>query len=242
MKTPTLVARLLAVAVLVAPPALLGSLNEETIKQLGLTRFVEPLFPECILYDGLAAGHVALAVSRNPQGEPVDILVLEATHPKMAEAAVEAVRNWRFAPSNNPADLVTRTLRLSFRMQGIVVFPFGKDMHRAAEEDYRDRPVTEPVAVPSLQALPQSPKALVQPMPAYPLALLPRKVAGTAVVRFYVDEDGRVRLPEVIQATEPEFAEAALAAVKQWRYEPPQLGGRRVIACDNWNFKFAANN
>ena len=61
-------------------------------------------------------------------------------------------------------------------------------------------------------------------------------------MRFYVDEDGRVRLPEVIQATEPEFAEAALAAVKQWRYEPPQLGGRRVIACDNWNFKFAANN
>jgi hypothetical protein len=33
-----------------------------------------------------------------------------------------------------------------------------------------------------------------------------------------------------------------LAAVAQWRYEPPQAGGRRIVATDLWTFKFAANN
>ena len=45
-----------------------------------------------------------------------------------------------------------------------------------------------------------------------------------------------------IEASTPEFGEAALAAVAQWRYEPPQQGGRTIVASDNWAFQFKANN
>lgn len=242
MKTPTMLAQLCAFAVLAAPLALSGADNAGLAAQLGLTRFVEPEFPDAARLDGFATGHVTVAVSHNARGEPIDILVLVATHPKMAEAAVNAVREWRFTPGDNPADLAPHTMRIGFKMQGVVVFPFGKNHVEDPEGDTRFIKLSEPVKVPRVQALARKPRALVQPMPAYPAALAPRQVEGTAAVRFYVDEEGRVRLPELIEATTPEFAEAALAAVAQWRYEPPQAGGRRIVATDHWTFKFAANN
>ena len=242
MKTPNLLAQLCAFAVLAAPLGLLGTENEALAAQLGLTRFVEPVYPDAARLDGFATGHVTVAVSHNARGEPLDILVIEATHPKMAEAAVNAVREWRFTPSDNPADLAAHAMKIGFKMQGVVVFPFGKNHAEDLSADSRAIKLAEPVKVPRVQALAQQPKALVQPMPAYPAKLATREIEGTAAVRFYVDEEGRVRLPELIEATTPEFAEAALAAVAQWRYEPPQKDGRRIVASDLWTFKFAANN
>jgi TonB family protein len=240
--TPTLVARLCAAVVLIAPLSFLGATNQETFRQLGLIQFTEPVFPEAAVFDGMAEGHVILAISRKATGEAADILVLEATHPLMADAAVDAARTWRFQPSNNPDDLKSRTLRISFKLQGIVIFPYGKDPGQLAEFEAGGLKLTEPVKVPRMQTLAQAPKVLAQPMPAYPAALRARAVEGTAAVKFYVDEEGRVRLPEVIEATTPEFADAALAAVSQWRYEPPQAGGRRIVASENWQFQFKANN
>jgi TonB family protein len=242
MNTSTRLALLGAVAVLAAPLGLLGAENEELVAQLGLTSYAEPAFPDAARLDGFAVGHVTVAVGRNARGEPVDILVLSATHPQMASNAVDAVRQWRFTPSNDPADLKTRTLRIDFRTHGVVVFPFGKNPMEETDIGNRAAKLRDSAKVPHVQSLAQKPKALVQPMPAYPAALVSRKVEGTAAVRFYVDEDGRVRLPELIDATTPEFAEAALAAVAQWRYEPPQVGGRTIIASDNWVFQFKANN
>jgi TonB family protein len=241
MNATPLVARLCAAVVLIAPLSLLRATNQETFRQLALTQFTEPVFPEAVLFDGMAEGHVILAISRKPTGEPADILVLEATHPLMADAAVDAARTWRFQPSNNPDDLKSRALRISFKLRGILVYPFGKTQPLAPESE-TDQAALQPVRVPQMQALAKAPKALAQPMPAYPAALRARAVEGTAAVRFYVDEEGRVRLPEVIDATTPEFADAALAAVSQWRYEPPRDGGRRIVASEHWQFQFKANN
>ncbi len=242
MNSTPLVVRLCAVVVLIAPLLPLGAANEDTFRQLGLTQYSEPAFPQAVMFDGMAEGHVTLAFSRNAAGEPGDILVLEATHPRLAEAAVEAVRNWRFQPSNNPDDLKSRTLRIGFKLQGIVVFPLGKDNPLSSGKEEGGFKLAAPIRVPQLQALAPAPKALAQPMPAYPAALQARAVEGTASVRFYVDEEGRVRLPEVIAATTPEFADAVLAAVVQWRYEPPQDRGRSIVASDHWSFQFKANN
>jgi len=242
MKPTLLVARLFAAVVLIAPLTPLGAANEDTFKELGLTHYTEPAFPQAVVFDGMAEGHATLAFVRNVAGEPGDILVLEATHPLLAEAAVAAVRNWRFHPSSNPDDLKRRTLRISFKLQGIVVFPLGKDQPLSSAKEESGYSLSAPVKVPQLQTLAQAPKALAQPMPAYPAALRSRAVEGTAAVRFYVDEEGRVRLPEVISATAPEFADAALAAVAQWRYEPPQERGHSIVASDHWSFQFKATN
>ena len=237
-------ARLCAVAVLIAPLSLLGAdkENESSVRILGLVRMVQPVFPDAALADGLAEGHVTLAISRTPGGQPGDVLVLDATHTRMAEAAVEAVREWRFQPTTNPADLEPRVVRIGFRLQGIVVFPMGKDTTRLPERNTTPLALTQPVSVPRVQNLSATPRMLAKPMPAYPAALRDRPIEGTAAVKFYVDEEGRVRLPQVVEATTPEFGEAAKAAVSQWRYEPLSEGGRPVVATDQWQFQFKATN
>lgn len=243
MHTPTLFARLCAAAVVLATPlSLLGAINEDVIRELKLTKYVEPDFPAMARLEGLGEGHVALAIGRTAAGEPTDILVLQATDSRLAESAIEAAREWRFKPSNDPADLVTRTVRIGFRLNGVVVYPFGKRHIEEVLHAVSDIKLREPVKVPRVQSLAQAPKALAQPMPAYPVALQSKAIEGSAAVRFYVDQEGRVRLPEVIEATTPEFADAALAAVAQWRYEPPQERGRSIVASDNWAFQFKANN
>jgi TonB family protein len=243
MHTPTLFTRLCAaVVVLAAPLSPLGAMNEAIIRELKLTKYVEPIFPDIARLEGLGEGYVALALGRTPAGEPTDILVLSATSSRLAASAVEAAREWRFQPTDDPAELVTRTVRIGFRLSGVVVYPFGKRHIEEIRDVVSETRLREPVRVPRVQSLAQAPKPLAQPMPVYPASLQSKALEGRAAVRFYVDQEGRVRLPEVIEATSPEFADAALAAVAQWRYEPPQHSGRYIVASDNWAFQFKATN
>jgi TonB family protein len=243
MHNPTLFVRLCAAVVLVAAPlSLFGAMNAELARQLRLTKYVEPMFPDMARMEGVPEGHVALAISQTPEGIPADILVLQATDARFGVAAAEAAREWRFEPSNDPARLASRTVRIGFRLSGVVVYPFGKRNLDILRLTLTEKEMREPVRVPRVQSLSQAPKPLAQPMPAYPVALKPRAIDGKASVRFYVDEEGRVRMPEVIEATTPEFADAALQAVAQWRYERPLDRGRAIVASDNWAFQFKANN
>jgi TonB family protein len=237
-------ARLCAVAVLIVPLSLHGAdkKTEDAVRILGLVRMVQPAFPSAALADGIAEGHVTFAIGRTPGGEPGDVLVLEATHAGMADATLEAVREWRFQPTTDPTELEPRVVRVGFRLQGVVVYPFGKDTSQMSERDAAMLPRTQPVSVPRVQNLAATPRMLVKPMPAYPAGLRSKPLEGTAAVKFFVDEEGRVRLPQVLEASTPEFGEAAKAAVAEWRYEPPCDGGRPVVATDQWRFQFKANN
>jgi TonB family protein len=170
--------------------------------------------------------------------------VLSASHPKFAAAAVSAIREWRFHPAASAAEIAApRAIRIGFKLEGlVVVFPLNKPARVEDPSTVPPEPLLSPVEVPLLQAMVQPPKALTQPMPAYPSALTKQKLQGTAAVRFFIDESGKVRLPQVVEATTPEFGAAALAAVSQWRYEPPHDGMRNIVVADNWAFQFKATN
>jgi TonB family protein len=53
--------------------------------------------------------------------------------------------------------------------------------------------------------------------------------SGEALIEFLVDEEGRARLPRMVEATHEAFAYAAMQSIASWRFEPPQRGGRDVI-------------
>lgn len=53
---------------------------------------------------------------------------------------------------------------------------------------------------------------------------------GRAVLHLIVDEQGAVRLPTVDASPNPEFAKAAIDAVKKWTFEPAKLNGQAVAA------------
>ena len=69
---------------------------------------------------------------------------------------------------------------------------------------------------------------IVQVQPLYPFDQAKKGYTGSAVIGFVVDQNGNVREPYVIRATNDDFAAAALAAVSRWKFQPGRKAGRPV--------------
>jgi periplasmic protein TonB len=82
--------------------------------------------------------------------------------------------------------------------------------------------------IPDVSRLDRIPRAMVQAAPVYPDSLRRAGEEGTVTVAFIVDTDGSVAKAEVLQASNREFAEAAIRAVLRWRFEPGTQNGRKV--------------
>ncbi len=84
--------------------------------------------------------------------------------------------------------------------------------------------------------------------PVYPTAPSRHSRVGHATVRFYIDDQGRVRLPRIsgeAYAANDELgawamADAAVAAVAQWRFEPPLSHGKPTVVLVEQDFNFEA--
>ncbi len=72
------------------------------------------------------------------------------------------------------------------------------------------------------------PQQFMCPPPIYPAAALGSNAAGSATIVFEISATGAVTDPVLKQASQPEFGEAALAAVREWRFLPRVKNGRPV--------------
>jgi TonB family protein len=73
-----------------------------------------------------------------------------------------------------------------------------------------------------------APKMFFGPQPEYPPALLKAKTSGQVVVSIRIGANGRVYDPVVKKASAPAFGEAAIAAVRLWRFLPKVKDGHPV--------------
>ena len=217
----------------VAMPAL-AMTNEEAVQSLKLTQFVLPIYPDSVKEDGLTTGTVTAIISHDNFGQTTDVLVLDSSHPRFAEAVRDAARQWKFSTDANVGLSQAPVVRFAFSSKGVVMIQ-QSGMGRVMTTDM----LSDTVRLPTFGSLDSQPRALEQPMPVFPQALRGHVNTGTATVAFYIDETGRARAAVVTEASSPEFAEAARAAVAQWRYEAPKQNGRPVVAVQNWNFRFA---
>ena len=77
------------------------------------------------------------------------------------------------------------------------------------------------------------------PPPAYPAAPRRRGQEGHVLVELRILKDGSVADPVVLEcAGSPQFADAALKAVVNWRYRPATLGGAAVESVHRVRFTF----
>lgn len=79
----------------------------------------------------------------------------------------------------------------------------------------------------SMADLDQQPRVIYQPGPAL-TEQVRKKAPGTVYILFIVDQSGRVESPKVQKSSDPVFETPALAAVKQWKFEPGKRNGQAV--------------
>jgi protein TonB len=77
-------------------------------------------------------------------------------------------------------------------------------------------------------SLDRHPRATAQMSPDYPLSLHQQGISGSVTVEFDVDTLGRVVRAEAVSCTRREFAEPALRAVRNWRFEAGKRNGKAV--------------
>jgi protein TonB len=121
-----------------------------------------------------------------------------------------------------PLDLAQLELALNHGLSGdLLAGDFTVRLNTASSE-------SEDVdALFSLADLDQEPRAIHQPNPALDRKVR-QKAPGAANVIFIVDQRGRVEQASVQSSSDPVFEAPALAAVRQWRFEPGRRSGEPV--------------
>lgn len=234
MKTLRGFALLLAglVASLAIAPAVLAA--EASYKKLVVYQTFEPSVRPLIGVPLPASGQVRLVINVDAAGKLVDWMLVEYSNQYYADAAVEAVRKWKYgAASYKGEPIATRTtLNFNFETRGQVVSMTCLDMTDAYLKSFLGDQTVKCV-VPG-KALDTAPTALVSVSPA----AVPVELAAGATgvwVDFYIDETGRPRMAAVDVKENDPMANAAIQAIEQWRFTPPTHKGRPVgVRASQW--------
>jgi TonB family protein len=84
------------------------------------------------------------------------------------------------------------------------------------------------------------PVRLAAPLPRYPASALGSGISGEIVLTTIIDRGGNILQAEVVRGLSKGFDEAALAAVRQWKFQPARRGGEPVAVIYPIIFRFGA--
>jgi TonB family protein len=179
-------------------------------------------------------GSAVVVFTIRADGRVADAVTLTASDREVADAAASAVLRWRFERDSTFGRGRDAELDKVLRRE-VVEFVFKRDKvtgmnHREGAKAWF--PEDRSAAVRTIEAeeldapLERRPPSAEQDGAGLPPDV---SVAGSVRVSFLIDETGRVRVPFVETADAPELADAALALVVQWTYQPPLYDGRPAL-------------
>lgn len=174
-------------------------------KRPKIIKRVKPVYPKEAFAQGIQ-GVVELEATINTTGDVVGVKVLpaKAPQPLLENAAVAALRQWKYEPYliHGKAKAVIFTVTVTFMLA--------------------EKPPVVPAG--------ERPKLVKMVKPVYPEEAAKQGIEGTAVIEATIDDQGNISAARVLPAenSQPLLEEAALTAVKQWKYEPYVRNGKAL--------------
>jgi TonB family protein len=206
---------------------------------LKIQQTVEPVFPLRLLSRGLTDGMAQVAISVDSSGQLVEWLVVKYTQPELADAAVTAVKQWKFEPGRQQGEAVGSMVDLVFHFEarGVVVSTatLGEAVDGRLARMRGDAYAYQPCSARELDRIPM-PTVTVRPQ--YPKVLADQGVRGQVTVEYYIDETGSVRMPSVSVDDNPILGALTVVAVSQWKFTPPTSRGKNVLVKASQVFDF----
>lgn len=87
-----------------------------------------------------------------------------------------------------------------------------------------------------------TPGALLERVPPiYPPMARAARISGTVVIQAMIGKDGTIQNAKVVSSPDDSLSQAALDAVRQWRYQPYMLNGEPVSVMTTINVGFTLN-
>jgi len=183
----------------------------------------EPVYPVEMRSSGLR-GEVVVHFVVDEKGQVRDPVVFSSTNPGLNQPAIDALLKWRFEPGRkNGATVNTRMeVPIVFSLDDV---PDGGQETYGVSDDHGDQSKLPPEL---RYDIPPKPANVV--LAVYPFELLRDDVSGTAEVRFLVSPSGEAEQAIVVKATRPEFGQALLAMIDEWKFQPAMKEGKPTLA------------
>lgn len=190
-----------------------------------LIKMVNPVYPSEFAKTKVETT-VELFIVINENGEVTEASVLSAPHVSFGNAALGAVRQWRFKPAMKEGKpiLVRRVQPIFFSYLGRKLPAKTVNLSRIS----KSRKIKGQVY----------PEILDHREPVYPFDLLSKGVNGSATINFVVGESGTVLSAQIQKQSLPEFGYAATAAIMHWRFEPGKKDGQPIPFALQQEFTF----
>ncbi len=219
-----------------------GYFTNAGLEPVRIVQTVEPRFPTHPETADMLEGEARIIFNIDAEGKLVDWLVASYTHPAFAEEAVRSLQSWRYEPARRYGEPVgVRTsVAFNFVASGKVRTIQAVDTVTAFTTLLNRPNLTVRVAEPAQIDRPVEAVTVVKPgHPAHPQTGDRADLsAGRVLVDFYIDEEGRPRMPVVLDSDDTAFALSAVNALSLWRYTPPTRDGEPVAVRAQQQFVF----
>lgn len=84
----------------------------------------------------------------------------------------------------------------------------------------------------------QKPVKIIEVQPQYTEIARKARIQGVVILQTIIDKEGNITDVKILKALPMGLAEAAVSAVKQWKYEPATLNGKPVAVYFNLTVNF----
>jgi TonB family protein len=194
-----------------------GAPRANDISPARLSSGAVPLLPIAMV----SGGQVFLELSIDFDGRVAGVKTLRST-PPLTGPVRDAVRGWRFEPSQRTIESATETIRFAFKMARLSSVFVGAV--------YRAPVLIGPTlgSAPSDVATPdvETPMPVTVGAPSFPADAL---CGGVALIEVEIDATGNVCDARVL-ASAPPFDRAALDAARQFRFRPGRVDGVPAVS------------
>lgn len=185
-------------------------------------------FPGSAATRGVPKGNAVVSVLIDVEGKGADFLVIGCTDLAFGKALLEEAKTLRYQAAKFRGVPVPARFEVGYNFEANSIAGNPMDGARL-RADKLGRPVLVYSAVPvsKLDHGLEPTNAALPEMPADYQAADSQPVK--VFVTFYVDEQGKVRAPNVESAASPALIAGAIKAVLQWSFKPPLAKGQPVL-------------
>jgi|HubBroStandDraft_1064217.scaffolds.fasta_scaffold68882_2 TonB family protein len=203
---------------------------------------VDPAYPQAALKAGIS-GIVELYIWIGQTGDIQNVQLIGG-NPVLGSSAIEAVKQWHYKPYllNGSPMAVSTKVTLNYKLlpsgEGVVRDAPGRPLEGPTAGTISSSPggATPPGTTTLSPAHPvkisrrlADSLILKRVSPEYPAEAKSKHVEGDVMLRIIIDQDGDVYSATSISG-DPLLTQAAVDAVKKWKYKPYQLAGRAADA------------
>lgn len=226
------------ISLVILAGVLAGAPLSAAIESIKIDATPLPQYSPSMQMDGVTSGQVVFAIDVDATGVLTDLLVLGYTHRGLVEPCRTALKQWKITPAKiDGAPVAVQTeLTINFTAEGVIISSTPVIyLEQRVRELFGYQMKNRPKTVSELDRIPARVNTVT---PVYAKDAEADGVRGKVQVHFYIDSTGTVRMPAVDANAHPYLAQAAVAAVREWKFEVPTANGKPVLIAARQDFEF----